>query len=106
MLQIESEAGQILLVGQQVPTEHAEKKNPILSFRKLRALGSLGSLSLWREVWRVSNHWLEPPELFLAAKAPFLLMGAPLFGSQAHLECITQSLSIPVTLGKGPLGDN
>lgn len=89
MLQMESEAGQILLVGQQVPTEHAEKKNPILSFRKLRALGSLGSLSLWREVWRVSNHWLEPPELFLAAKAPFLLMGAPLFGSQARpFACI------------------
>ena len=67
MLQMESEAGQSLLVGQHVP--RACKETPVLSFRKLRALGSVGKLSFQREVWRVSNHWLEPPEHILAAKA-------------------------------------
>lgn len=67
MLRMESKAGQSLLVGQHV--SRACKETPVLSFRKLRALGSAGNLSFQRKVWRVSNHWLEPLEHILAAKA-------------------------------------
>lgn len=46
MLQMESEAGQILPVGQQVPTEHAEKEKSYSELQEAQSSGLPGEPEL------------------------------------------------------------